>query len=104
MNELPKPTLTAIARRWLEREFPQLDRTQRALLSTIDGHRNVIQLEGVARAMRLPDRTLEEMRKRGLVVWSSAETSPSSQDSGALETARVEAFCLERCATEVRPA
>ena len=73
MNELPTPTLTAVARRWLDREVPQLDRTQQALLSTVDGHRNVIQLESVARAMRLPDRTLEEMRERGLLVWSTLE-------------------------------
>jgi hypothetical protein len=92
MNELPTPTLTAVARRWLDLEVPQLDRTRRALLSTVDGRRNVIQLESVARAMGLPDRTLEDMRERGLLVWSTLESTPSSQTWRALETATVHAF------------
>jgi hypothetical protein len=76
MNELPTPTLTAVARRWLDLEVPQLDRTRRALLSTVDGRRNVIQLES----------------ERGLLVWSTLESTASSQAWRALVTATVHAF------------
>lgn len=55
MKELPTPSLTATARRRLMQPDSDIDRIQRALLSTVDGHRNVIELESVARAMGLPD-------------------------------------------------
>ena len=47
MERLPTPVLTSRARFCLQWDDPELDRVHQALLSTIDGHRNVIQLESV---------------------------------------------------------
>ena len=71
MERLPTPVLTSRARFCLEWDDPELDRVHQALLSTIDGHRNVVQLESVAKAMGLPDRTLADLRSQGLVNWES---------------------------------
>ena len=43
----------AMAYQWLEARAAKGDRVKRALLSGIDGHRNVIELESFARAMGL---------------------------------------------------
>ena len=77
MERLPTPVLTSRARFCLQWDDPELDRVHQALLSTIDGHRNVIQLESVARAMGLPDRTLADLRSQGLVNWESVGERPS---------------------------
>ncbi len=76
MERLPTPVLTSRARHRLRWDDPELDRVHLALLSTIDGQRNVIQLESVAKAMGLPDRTLTELRAQGLVNWESACERP----------------------------
>jgi hypothetical protein len=73
MERLPTPVLTSRARDCLQWDDPELDHVHQALLSTIDGQRNVIQLESVAKAMGLPDRTLAELRSQGLVNWVSPD-------------------------------
>jgi hypothetical protein len=50
MNALPVPTKTPMALQWLEVLDANGDPVKRALLSGIDGHRNVIELESFARA------------------------------------------------------
>jgi hypothetical protein len=77
MERLPTPVLTSRARHCLRWDDPELDRVHQALLATIDGQRNVIQLESVAKAMGLPDRTLAELRAQGLVNWESVGERPS---------------------------
>ena len=73
MNRLPTPIQTAVARQWLEARDTRLDRVERALLATIDGHRNIIQLESVARAMGLAPATFEQMRRHGLIDFPVVE-------------------------------
>jgi hypothetical protein len=46
------------------------DPVKRALLSSIDGHRNVIELESFARAMGLEADALERLRCEGLIDLS----------------------------------
>jgi hypothetical protein len=53
------------------------DRVHQALLSTVDGQRNVIELESVAKAMGLPDWTLADLRAQGLVKWETSAERPS---------------------------
>ena len=77
MERLPTPVLTSRARYCLQWDDPELDHVHQALLSTIDGHRNVIQLDSVAKAMGLPDCTLADLRSQGLVNWESAGERPS---------------------------
>ena len=67
MNPLPTPTQTAVARQWLAARDTRLDRVQQALLATIDGHRNIVELESVARAMGLAPATFEHLRRQGLI-------------------------------------
>ncbi len=67
MNALPTPMQTAVARQWLAARDTRLDRVQQALLSTIDGHRNIVELESVARAMGLAPATFEQLRRQGLI-------------------------------------
>lgn len=67
MNHLPTPTQTAVALQWLEASDTKRDRVQRALLATIDGHRNIVELESVARAMGLAPATFERLRRQGLI-------------------------------------
>ena len=43
------------------------DQVRRALLASIDGHRNVIELESLARAMGLDSDALEHLRREGLI-------------------------------------
>ena len=67
MNDLPMPTQTLVARQWLGCPDGSLDRHHLALLATVDGRRNIIQLESVARAMGLEAVALEHLRERGLI-------------------------------------
>ena len=67
MDRMPFPTQTASARQWLRRPDATIDRIHRALLSTIDGRRTVVELESVARAMRLAPGALEHLREQGFI-------------------------------------
>ena len=77
MESLPTPVLTLRARHFLEWEHSAVDRVRRAWLSTVDGRRNVIELESVAKAMGLPESTLGDMRAQGLVNWDGSSERPS---------------------------
>lgn len=70
MNPLPTPSRTPMAVRWLQYDVSS-DRVKRALLSSVDGHRNVIELESVARALGLQADALERLRLEGLIDLSS---------------------------------
>jgi hypothetical protein len=67
MEALPTPTRTPFAQQWLQAGSAQRDRAKWALLSQIDGHRNVVELESVARAMGLDSGVLERLRCEGLI-------------------------------------
>ncbi len=68
MNALPTPTKTPLALQWLHTGGDaRSERVKRALLSNIDGHRNVIELESFARAMGLRPDALEQLRIEGLI-------------------------------------
>lgn len=67
MNPLPIPTRTPKALRWLDTRDGEPDRIRRVLLSNIDGHRNLIELESFARAMGLESDALERLRREGLI-------------------------------------
>ena len=67
MEALPTPTKTPMAFQWLEASVAKSDRVKRALLSSIDGHRNVIELESFARAMGLEPDALERLRGEGFI-------------------------------------
>jgi hypothetical protein len=67
MDALPTPTKTPMGLRWLEAPGAHGDRIKRALLSSVDGHRNVIELESFARAMGLEADALEQLRGEGLI-------------------------------------
>lgn len=70
MDALPTPTKTPMGLQWLEARDGNDDRIKRALLSSIDGHRNVIELESFARAMGLEADALERLRGEGLIDLS----------------------------------
>src|SRR5262249_33834816 len=70
MNRLTTPSITPLARDWLEREDDRLDVARRVLLGTIDGQRNIIELESVARALGLPFDAMQTLRVAGLVQFS----------------------------------
>lgn len=67
MDLLPTPTRTPMALQWLEARETSGQRVKRALLSSIDGHRNVIELESMARALGLEPDALERLRGEGLI-------------------------------------
>ena len=67
MNTLPTPTQTHVAVQWLASREATTNHVKRALLSHVDGHRNVIQLESFARAMGLDPDALEQLRHQGLI-------------------------------------
>ena len=67
MNPLSTPTQTPVARQWLGRPVASLDRYHQALLATVDGRRNIVQLESVARAIGLEAVALEHLREQGLI-------------------------------------
>jgi len=63
---------TAVARQWLQSPDTRNDPVRRAFLSTIDGHRNVVELESVARAMGLDAGVLDDLRQQGLIELTAA--------------------------------
>ncbi len=67
MDPLPVPSKTAMAAQRLAKPCTTHDRLMEALLSNIDGHRNVIELESFARAMGLQPDALERLRRQGLI-------------------------------------
>jgi hypothetical protein len=77
VNPLPLPVQTRVARQWLEHPDARIDRVHRALLSTIDGHRNVIELESVARAMGLEPDALDVLRQQGFIDLAATGSSDS---------------------------
>ena len=84
MSNLPTPTRTQAGRLWLDAHDHRLDRVRHALLSTIDGRRNIVELESVARAMGLAPATFEQLRRQGLidypVVMTGAESGAGFDD------------------------
>jgi hypothetical protein len=90
MDQLLVPVKTSFGRQSLQRRDCTIDRIQRALLASDDGHRNVIELESFARALGLAPEALEQLRRQGLIdmyAYSSPSDSPlrslaSSQGSG----------------------
>lgn len=66
MNHLPTPFKTPLAVAWLQEDL-STDRAKRALLSSIDGHRNLIELESMARALGLQADAMENLRRQGLI-------------------------------------
>ena len=66
MELLPTLAQTPTARAWLAQRDARLHPVEHALLATIDGRRNVIELESVARAMGLGATALECLHRRGL--------------------------------------
>jgi hypothetical protein len=72
MQVLPSPIQTAVARQWLQQPDARIDRIHQALLSTIDGHRNVVELESVARAMGLDPDALDRLRQQGFIELAPA--------------------------------
>ena len=70
MESLPTPTRTPKAGQWLDTREARGDRVKRALLSGVDGRRNVIQLESFARAMGLDPDALDRLRTEGLIDLS----------------------------------
>lgn len=65
MDHLPLRNRTMRSRRWLRRPDAGIERIHQALLSTIDGHRTVIELESVAQVMGLDAAVLERLRRQG---------------------------------------
>jgi hypothetical protein len=67
MDPLPAPVITPLAQAWLEGHWQSADLPQRVLFQTIDGHRNVVELESLARALGLRPDALEVYRQAGLI-------------------------------------
>jgi len=67
MNELAQPIVTHLALDLLEAHDTVLNRAARFLLLSIDGRRNTVQLESVARALGLREDALESLRAAGLI-------------------------------------
>lgn len=70
MTPLPTPMQTPLAHHWLSDHDARSERVKRALLTNVDGHRNVIELESFARAMGLAPDALEQLRREGLIDLS----------------------------------
>lgn len=58
----------------------ELDRLERALLADVDGHRSVIELESLARALHLGPGAIERLCSLGLVAFAPEDPSPSRPD------------------------
>ena len=69
MDRLPIPVQTPTAVEWLTRRDARLHPIERVLLATIDGRRNVIELESVARALGLSGAALDGLQLRGLIEF-----------------------------------
>jgi len=76
MQALPSPIQTAVGREWLQQPDARIDRIHRALLSTIDGRRNVVELESVARAMGLDPDAVDRLRRQGFIELGQAAPDP----------------------------
>lgn len=70
MPSISSPIQTPIARQWLEHPDATLDRVHLALLTTVNGHRSVVELESVARAMGLDPDVLHRLRRGGFVSFA----------------------------------
>ena len=75
MERLSIPTQTSFARLWLQRPDAPADRVRQALLATVDGHRNLIELESFARALGLAPCALEDLRREGLIDLSDGRSA-----------------------------
>lgn len=70
MDRLPAPSLTPLAHQWIHAKDERLNLPQRILLGTIDGQRNIVELESVARALGLKVHAIEALRQAGLIIFS----------------------------------
>ena len=66
-------TRTAAVLEGMPASIAHIDKVHRALLSTIDGHRSIVELESVARAMRLEPEVLSRLRAQGLIQLTAAD-------------------------------
>jgi hypothetical protein len=69
MNPLPTPVRTALAGQ------VALPAAHRALLGAVNGQRNIVALESVARAMGLQADALDQLRQQGLIVFAGRSTA-----------------------------
>ncbi|HEX6705660.1 MAG TPA: hypothetical protein VF169_12930 [Albitalea sp.] len=69
MDRLPSPQITPLATRWLQYRDTRLNQAEHALLLAIDGQRNVVELESVARALGLREGALDLLRRAGLIQF-----------------------------------
>lgn len=60
-----------LAHQWLQARDPAADRTKHLLLASIDGRRNVVELESLARELGLAPDVLEQLRDDGMIDLSS---------------------------------
>lgn len=67
MNTSTVPRLKPSALDWLETTAVGTERVKRALLSNIDGHRSVVELESFARAIGLREDALLLLAAQGLI-------------------------------------
>ena len=68
MSALHMPRRTTLALNWTGHGDVRRDRIVCALLRTVNGHRTVVELESVARAMGLEEDALERLRLDGLIT------------------------------------
>jgi hypothetical protein len=73
MDALQFPVQTVLAERLLQRRDARIDRAREALLRTVDGQRNVVELESVARALGLQPSALDQLRQSGLIQFDAVE-------------------------------
>lgn len=64
---LPTPIKTARASEWLMSQDATKNRLQAALLSNVDGHRNVVELESFARALGLEPEAIDCLRRQDFI-------------------------------------
>jgi hypothetical protein len=70
MDRLPAPSLTSLALEWINMKDERLNLRQRVLLGAIDGRRNVVVLESLARALGLSADAIEVLRQAGLISFA----------------------------------
>jgi hypothetical protein len=73
MTVLPTPTRTPLARQ------VHLHPAHRALLGAVDGRRNIVALESVARVMGLQADTLDQLHQQGLIVFGASVLAASRE-------------------------
>lgn len=86
-NFLPAPVATPAARLSLSGADVGLNPVERALLAVIDGRRNMVELESVARALHLGPDALAHLQARGLIVFGDrsgdgVRNTPRAADPG----------------------